>query len=114
MVTALAWAYVRFGALPQIAGVLYGIKPVVIAIVVQALWGLAPKAIKKSIWLGALGLVACVASALGAEALLVLLGGGIVVGSRTSGREQEGPQLDRSAPASWADWRPAAPRSQRR
>ncbi|MGO9712671.1 MAG: chromate transporter [Polyangiaceae bacterium] len=77
MVAFLAWAYVTYGTLPQMEGVLYGIKPVVIAVVVQALWGLAPKAIKKSVWLGVLGLLACVASALGAEALLVLLGGGV-------------------------------------
>src|SRR5580658_2371744 len=69
MVTVLAWAYVRFGAIPQVAGILYGIKPVVIAVVAQALWGLAPKAIKKSFWLGALGLLACVAFALDAGAL---------------------------------------------
>jgi chromate transporter len=77
MVTALAWAYVRFGSLPQVAGVLYGIKPVVIAVVIQALWGLAPKAIKKSIGLAALGVLGCVASALGADALSVLLGSGL-------------------------------------
>ncbi len=76
MVGALAWAYVRFGALPQIAGVLYGIKPVVIAVVFQALWNLAPKAIKRSVWLGGLGLVACVAFIFGVDALLILLGGG--------------------------------------
>jgi chromate transporter len=78
MVTALAWAYVSFGTIPQIAGVLYGIKPVVIAVVVQALWGLAPKAIKKSIWLGVLGVGACLASALSVDALVVLLGSGVV------------------------------------
>jgi chromate transporter len=78
MVAVLAWAYVRFGSLPQIAGVLYGIKPVVIAVVLQALWRLGPKAIKKSVWLGALGSVACVAFALGVDALLVLLAGGVV------------------------------------
>jgi len=78
MVTALAWAYVRFGAIPQVAGILYGIKPVVIAVVVQALWGLAPKAVKKSWWLGAIGLSACVASALGVDALVVLVGAGAV------------------------------------
>jgi chromate transporter len=77
MVTALAWAYVRFGSLPQVAGVLYGIRPVVIAVVVQALWGLAPKAIKKSIGLAALGGLGCVASALGVDALAVLLGSGL-------------------------------------
>ena len=30
----------RYGALPEVGGVLYGVKPVIIAIVVQALWGL--------------------------------------------------------------------------
>src|SRR5271166_920602 len=40
-VTALAWAYVRFGALPQVTGVLYGIKPIVIALIVQAVFKLA-------------------------------------------------------------------------
>ncbi len=37
---ALAWAYVKFGSMPQISGILYGIKPVMIAIVAQAIWRL--------------------------------------------------------------------------
>jgi chromate transporter len=78
MVGLLAWAYVRFGAMPQVGGVLYGIKPVVIAVVLDALLRLAPSAIKKSRWLAVLGAVACAASALGVEALAVLLGGGAV------------------------------------
>jgi chromate transporter len=36
IVTAIAWAYERFGALPEVGGILYGVKPVVIALVVQA------------------------------------------------------------------------------
>src|ERR1017187_5999704 len=48
MVSMIAWAYTRFGTLPQMGGALYGIKPVVIAVIVQALWGLAPKALKRS------------------------------------------------------------------
>src|SRR6202790_1882435 len=40
----VAWAYVRFGSMPQVAGALYGIKPVIIAVVVQALWRLWPSA----------------------------------------------------------------------
>jgi chromate transporter len=76
MVTVLAWAYVQFGSLPQIVGILYGIKPVVIGVVAQALWSLAPKAIKKSLWLGALGALACAASALDVDALVVLVGAG--------------------------------------
>lgn len=77
MTAVIAWAYVRFGTLPRVGGVLYGIKPVVIAIVVQALWGLVPKAVK-SRWLGVLGALACVAAALGADALVVLLAAGAV------------------------------------
>lgn len=49
IVLALAWAYVRFGTTPLASGVLYGILPVVIAIVAQALWGLGQKAVKN--WL---------------------------------------------------------------
>jgi chromate transporter len=77
MVTALAWAYVRFGSLPQLAGILYGIKPVVIAVVAQALWSLAPKAIRKSFWLGVLGVIACAASTFNLDPLVVLLGAGV-------------------------------------
>jgi chromate transporter len=45
-VLALAWAYVQFGSMPQATWLLYGVKPVVIAIIVQALWGLGRKAVK--------------------------------------------------------------------
>jgi chromate transporter len=38
MVGGLAWLYVHFGKLPAIAGILFGIKPVVSGIVLQALW----------------------------------------------------------------------------
>ena len=40
LVTAIAWAYVEFGSLPQFAGLLYGIKPVIVSIILQALWSL--------------------------------------------------------------------------
>ena len=78
MTGVLAWAYVRFGSLPQLGGALHGIKPVVIAVVVQALWGLAPKAVKKSKLLAVLGIGACVAAALGVEALAVLVAAGVL------------------------------------
>lgn len=48
IVLALAWVYVRFGRLPEVAGMLYGVKPVVIAVVLQALWGLGRTAVKGS------------------------------------------------------------------
>lgn len=43
---ALAWAYVQYGSLPQTGWVLYGIKPVVVAIVAQAIWDLGRRAIR--------------------------------------------------------------------
>eukprot|EP01034_Spumella_vulgaris_P010206 gene10206-12947_t len=38
MLIGLTWAYLAFGQVPVIAGILYGIKPAVTAIVVQAAW----------------------------------------------------------------------------
>src|SRR5262252_9591616 len=46
IVSVTAWAYVRFGDLPAALALLAGVKPVVIAIVVQALWRLARTAVK--------------------------------------------------------------------
>jgi chromate transporter len=75
MTGGIAWAYVRFGALPQVGGALYGIKPVIIAVVLQALRGLGPRAMKSRL-LVALGATAAVAAALGAQPLAVLVGAG--------------------------------------
>src|ERR1044071_7377254 len=46
MTGALGWAYVRFGKLPDAAWLLWGVKPVVLAVVVQALWMLGRSAAK--------------------------------------------------------------------
>ena len=77
MVTAIAWAYVRFGRLPAVSGVLYGIKAVIIAIVAQALVAFGRTAIK-SRWLLLLGACAAAANALGASPVLVLAAAGLV------------------------------------
>ncbi len=92
MVSMIAWAYVRFGAFPQMGGALYGIKPVVIAVIVQALWGLAPKALKGSKFLFALALLAGLASALGVDAIVVLLaaGGASVMAARATDKGNAG------------------------
>ena len=78
MVMALAWVYVQFGSTPQVEWLLYGIKPVVIAIILQALWVLGRKATKGAltalVGLGALGLYFIHVSP-----LVVLLGGGLIV-----------------------------------
>jgi chromate transporter len=77
IVAGLGWAYVRFGALPEAAGLLYGVKPVVIAIVAQALWNLGRSAIKSS-GLGLLAIAAIVAAACGVHELLVLAASGLL------------------------------------
>lgn len=79
IVTGFAWAYVRYGSLPQVTGILYGIKPVIIAIVLQALWALGRNATKT--WLlAAIGFAGVVLTFLGVHELLILLGGGVVAG----------------------------------
>ncbi|RKH01018.1 chromate efflux transporter [Corallococcus carmarthensis] len=68
---AAAWAYVRFGALPQAGALLYGVKPVILAVVLQALWGLGKTALTTRPR-AAVAVGAAVASALGANELLIL------------------------------------------
>lgn len=68
---ALAWAYARFGSSPRALGVLAGVEPVVVAVVVQALIRLARSAITATAT-GLLALGALAASALGVHELAVL------------------------------------------
>lgn len=71
----IAWAYVRFGRLPQIQGLFYGIKPIVVAIVFQALWNLGKTAFRTRL-LRIMGLGTLFLSALGLHPLFVLFGAG--------------------------------------
>ncbi len=69
---ALAWAYVHYGSLPQAQGLLYGAKPIMVAIIVQAVWKLSRTAFRS--WQLALAGAVCFAAALvGAPPLVVLL-----------------------------------------
>lgn len=78
IVLALAWAYVRFGSLPQTGWLLYGIKPVILAVVAQALWNLGRTAVKG--WLTALvGVAALVLFGLGVNEIAILVLSGLVV-----------------------------------
>jgi chromate transporter len=70
---AFAWLYVRYGRLPQAGATLYGVKPVIVAVVVHALWGLGRTAMKTKV-LALLGVASAVAVALGVHELLVLFG----------------------------------------
>jgi chromate transporter len=84
LVGGIAWAYVRYGALPDVAGILRGIAPVVIAIIASALWQLGRTAVK-SAFLGVLGLGAIAALLAGVHELVVLLVAGVASALSTGG-----------------------------
>src|SRR6266849_6271363 len=72
IVGVLAWLYVHFGSLPATSAILYGVKPVVIAVIVQALWSLGRTAVKTT-FLGLVGASSMVLAFLGLHPLLLLL-----------------------------------------
>jgi len=78
LVAGIAWAYVRFGYLPEVSALLYGVKPVVVAVILQALWGLGRTAVKSSL-LAAAGVICVALSFLGVNALLILAATGASV-----------------------------------
>jgi chromate transporter len=75
IVLAFAIMYVRYGTLPEISNILYGIKPVIIAIVLQALIRLAQSAVKNKTT-AIIGAAVIILSFLGFnEILLIALAG---------------------------------------
>jgi len=78
IVMALAWVYVRFGTTPQAGWLLYGVKPVIIAVIVQALVGLVRQAVKGPLTAIA-GLVTLVLYLLGVNEIALLFAGGAAV-----------------------------------
>jgi chromate transporter len=72
---ALGWVYTRYGSVPAAMGLLYGVKPVMLGVVAQAIFRLAPTAARTPrLWLLALG--TAILAALGVNELLLLLGAG--------------------------------------
>jgi chromate transporter len=78
IVGALAWGYVRCGSLPAIGGILAGVKPVVIAVVVQAIWNLGRGVLSSGAAI-VLGIACVLAVALGVHELAVLAAAGVVM-----------------------------------
>mgnify|MGYP002777874635 CR=1 FL=1 len=75
IVWALAAVYDRSQMVPQVEWLLYGIKPVIMAIVLQALWNLGKKAIKDwSTCLAGVGAITAYFAGWNEIAVLVLLG----------------------------------------
>lgn len=77
LVALLSWIYVRYGSLPQATGLLHGIKPVIMVIILQALWRMAGTALKTRA-LAAIGLASIALNALGMNELAVLAVAGVL------------------------------------
>lgn len=75
IVMLIAWTYSTYGTLPEVQGIVYGMKPVIVAIVAQAIWNLARKTMKSKLLIF-LGICAMGVSLLGYSELLILFGFG--------------------------------------
>jgi chromate transporter len=78
MVMGLAWSYQKYGAAPQVSWVLFAVKPVVIAIIIKALWFLGKQAIKEPLS-GIAAASVLVLNLLGFNSLVLLFAAGILV-----------------------------------
>lgn len=78
IVSVIARFYVLYGDLPEISGILYGIKPIVIIIIIKALWNLGKTALKSRVLI-ALAIFALILNFLGLNPLIVLFGVGILM-----------------------------------
>jgi chromate transporter len=78
-VGCLAWLYVAHGALPEVGGFLYAVKPVLIIVIVQALWSLSKRAIKTRS-LAVLAFAAAVLNITGMHEIAVLFAAGAAMG----------------------------------
>ncbi len=78
IVMLLAWVYVRFGSTPQAGLLLYGVKPVVISIIVLAIWDLGRKAVK-SRFIAIVGLAVLILYFMGINEIALLFTGGLAV-----------------------------------
>jgi chromate transporter len=85
IVGVIAHLYVRYGTLPQAAAILYGVNPVVIVVVVQALIGLSRTAVR-NLFLAAMALLGILLVVLGIHELVVLLAVGIVTAAASAPR----------------------------
>jgi len=71
-----AYAYQQYGKLPEVAPLLYGIKPAIIAVIVSLMVSLGKKALK-TIELGVIGITAAILAVYGINEIYILFGGGL-------------------------------------
>jgi chromate transporter len=108
IVMGFAWSYLRYGKLLHVEGVLYGVKPVIIAVVVQALWGLGKSAVKTKL-LGFVVIAVIALGFLGVNELVMLFGAGVVVALLYAGGKGQTTTPMTVIPWSWKPLLAAAP-----
>jgi chromate transporter len=97
LVALLAWMYITYRELPALGHFLYGVKPVMLAVVLQALWNLGRACLRD--WERiALAVAAVGVYALGLHELIVLFGAGIVLMIVRSVRSRKAVSLPSLAP----------------
>jgi chromate transporter len=101
--TALGWVYVTYGALPQAEWLLYGLKPVMVAVIAQAIISLGPKAAPTTP-LRVMAVLGAALNALGVNELGVLFGTGFVsvLAARAWASRGDAPRSSLVAPAAAA------------
>lgn len=72
-----AWTYVRYGSTPELSWVLYGIKPIVIGVLIQAVLGLG-RSTSRGLLLPSLGVAVLALYLAGSNEIVLLLGSGVV------------------------------------
>jgi len=87
MVGIMAWAYQKYGSAPQLGAVLFGVKPIVVALIAQAVWSLARVAVK-SLELAVLAAVVLGLAAMHVSTVALLIGTGVawIVAERFAGK----------------------------
>jgi chromate transporter len=97
LVVLIGWLYQRWGALPDAAAALSGIKVAVLLVVIQALWRLTRTALR-SPSLIALAVVVAVGAVAGMQEVLLLFAAGLVQWSMHRGFRSRGPSTDPRVP----------------
>jgi chromate transporter len=97
LVTALAWAYLKFAAVPEVTGLFFGIKPVVVALIAQAVWSLGKTALR-NVPLSALALAVVLLAVAGVPAVWLLIVAGFFWMALWEGKRLAG---NRAALGAW-------------
>jgi chromate transporter len=86
LLIALSWLYMAYGNVPAVAGVLYGVKPAVVAIVLQAAWRMGSRSLRHPVlWIiAALALTAIAVLSVPFPAIILSAGLAGYVGGRVA------------------------------